>query len=125
MVRKLDAELASMRPAVERVRRLKGEVDAMEKKVANVETLLRPCDMNLEVLQELTVLMPQDTFLTLYANRGGSVQLTGSSASVNELIQRLEKSPLLMNVVQRGTVFKDAQTGKDRFNFEAKVERCR
>ena len=79
--------------------------------------------MNLEVLQELTAILPPDTFLTVYNNRNGSIQLAGSSSSAPDLIPQLEKSALLKDVVQRGTIFKDAQTGKDRFNFEAKLER--
>jgi Tfp pilus assembly protein PilN len=125
MVRRLDAELAGLKGQVEHARTLKSEVDSLEKKVKFLEELVRPCDMNLELLQELTVLMPQDTFLSLYANRSGTIQLTGSSSSVPDLQQKLEKSPLMKDVQQRGTVFKDAQTGKDRFNLEAKLERCR
>ena len=79
--------------------------------------------MNLELLQELTAQLPADTYLTVYQNRDGVIQLSGLSTSAPDLIPKLEKSALLKDVVQRGTVFRDVQTGKDRFNFEAKLER--
>ena len=79
--------------------------------------------MNLEILQELTTLLPADTFLNNYQNQEGSITLTGSSPSAEALIPKLEASPLLKDVVQRGQVFKDQQTGKDHFTFALKLER--
>jgi Tfp pilus assembly protein PilN len=124
MMRRLDDELRSLQGPVGRVRSLKTQTEALEKRIRYVEDTLRPCDMNLEILQELSTLMPADTFLNLYRNADKTITLTGSSGRAEELIRKLEESPLLKNVQQRGTVFKDAQTGKDRFNFEAKLERC-
>lgn len=123
LARKLDQEIASLKPRVERVQGLRNQVEALEKRLANVETMLRQRDMNLELLQELTTQLPADTYLTVYQNRDGVIQLSGLSTSAPDLIPKLEKSPLLKDVVQRGTVFRDVQTGKDRFNFEAKLER--
>ncbi len=123
LVRKLDAEILAMKERVARVQTVRSESEAVENKVRYLEGVLRQRDLNLEILQELTKILPPDTFLNVYMNQRGSIQLSGSSASAPDLIPKLEQSPLLQNVVQRGTVFKDAQTGKDRFNFDAKVER--
>jgi Tfp pilus assembly protein PilN len=121
--RKLDEEIASLKPRVERVQGLRNQVEALEKRLSNVETMMRQRGMNLELLQELTTQLPADTYLTVYQNRDGVIQLSGLSTSAPDLIPKLEKSALLKDVVQRGTVFRDVQTGKDRFNFEAKLER--
>jgi Tfp pilus assembly protein PilN len=123
MVRKLDEEIQSVKGRADRVQTLRSQTEAMEKRLLNIEGLFRTQDMNLEVLQELTSLLPPDTFLNLYQNRDGTIQITGSSSSASDLVAKLERSPFLKNVNQRGTIFKDAQTGKDRFNFEAKLER--
>lgn len=123
LIRKLDAEILAIKDRVARVQAVRAESEAMESKLRYVEGALRQHDLNLEILQELTTILPQDTFLNVYMNQRGSVQLSGSSANAPDLIPKLERSPLLQSVVQRGTVFKDAQTGKDRFNFDAKVER--
>lgn len=119
----LDQEIAALKPRVERVQGLHSQVDQLEKKVSSFEALLRNRDMNLEILQELTSILPADTFLNNYQNQEGSITLTGSSPSAEALIPKLEASPLLKDVVQRGQVFKDAQTGKDHFTFAAKLER--
>lgn len=123
MVRRLDQEISDLKGRVERVQGIRSQVEALEKKISYLEGLFRRGDMNLEIIQELTTLLPPDTFLSLYSNRDGTIQITGSSGSASELISKLERSPLLMSVQQRGTIFKDAQTSKDRFNFEMKLER--
>ncbi len=119
----LDSEIQSLRVRVNRVQALRSESETLKSQVQRVEGQLRQRDMNLEVLQELTKILPTDTFLNVYMNKQGSIELSGSSSSTPDLVPKLEQSPLLMNVQQRGTVFKDAQTGKDRFNFVMKLER--
>ncbi len=123
LARKLDAEITNLTPRVDRIKAVKNQAETLEKKLTFMEGLLKQRDMNLELLQELTTVLPSDTFLTVYNNKDGSIQLSGSATSAPDLIPKLEKSPMLKDVVQRGTVFRDVQTGKDRFNFEAKLER--
>ncbi len=123
MVRKLDQEINSLKGRVDRVQALRSEVVALEKRIRFVENLLSQTDMNLEILRELTGILPADTFLNYYQNRECTINLSGSSPAAQDLISKLEHSPLLKSVQQRGTIFKDAQTGKDRFQFEARCER--
>lgn len=122
VVRKLDEEISALKPRVGRVQHLIGQVRTLEKQVGYIEGLLRCGDMNLEVLQELTTILPSDTYLVQYSNREGTINLVGLSASADALIPRLERSPFIKDVQQRGAIFRDAQSGKDRFNFETKVE---
>jgi Tfp pilus assembly PilM family ATPase/Tfp pilus assembly protein PilN len=123
LISRLDQEILALKPAVDRVQVIRTQTETLEKKIVVVEGLLRQRYMNLEVLQELTTALPSDTFLTVYRNKEGAIEVSGSGANVHNLIPPLEKSPLLKEVALRGTVFKDVQTGKDRFNIEAKLER--
>jgi Tfp pilus assembly protein PilN len=122
-LRQLDQEIATLKPRVERVQKLQKEVEAAEKKVIFLEGLLRNRDLNLEILQELTTILPADTYLIQYQNQEGSITMNGLSPSAEALIPKLEKSPLLKEVTPRGGTIIDPQTRKDRFNFAAKVER--
>ncbi len=122
LVGQIDAELQALKPRVDVVLAIRAEAEALEKRITFIEGILRKRDMNLEILRELTQVLPTDTFLNVYSNKDCTIQMSGSSSSAPDLIPKLEKSVLLMNVVQRGTIFKDAQTGKDRFTFEARCE---
>lgn len=123
LVRQLDQEIASLKPAVERVQALRRQSEAMEKRIKSTEEFLNQRDLNLEIIRELTTILPPDTYLTTYTYREGTIQLSGSSGSASDLIPKLEKSRLLKDVVTRGTIFKVPQTGKENFSFEAKLER--
>ena len=123
LVRKLDREIEALKQPVQKVQSLRSEAEELEKRIRILEDRLCNRDMNLEILRELTNLLPPDTYLMTYTYREGVIQMAGVSASAPNLISLLEKSPLLKDVTQRGGIIKDAQTGKDRFSFEAKLER--
>jgi Tfp pilus assembly protein PilN len=123
LIRKLDQEIQALKVPVDRVQSFRNQADILEKQIKSFEELIRKKDMNLEILRELTSILPPDTFLHTYQYRDGIITLTGSSNSSSDLIPKLEKSSLLKDVVQKGPIFPDGQTGKDRFTFEAKLEK--
>jgi Tfp pilus assembly protein PilN len=123
LIRKLDQEIQALKVPVEKVQSYRSRADALEKKIKSMEELLSKRDMNLEILQELTTILPPDTYLSTFSNRDGTIQIAGSSGSSSDLIPKLEKSSLLKDVSTRGPIFKDPRTGKDRFTFEAKLEK--
>jgi Tfp pilus assembly protein PilN len=119
----LNAQIQSLKAPVDRILSYREQADELEKKAKSVEDLLSKKDMNLESLRELTSILPQDTFLNTYRYQDGTIQISGMSASASDLIPKLEKSPLFKDVVQRGMIYKNPQTGKEQFNFEMKLER--
>jgi Tfp pilus assembly protein PilN len=123
LLRDLDQQILSLKTPVERAQTYRSKADAMEKSIRSVEELLRSRDMNLEILRELTTILPPDTYLNIYSNRNGSIQIGGFGSSPYDLIPKLERSPLIKDAVQRQTILRDNRTGKDRFSFEMKLEK--
>ena len=123
LIGKLDREIESLKARVAEIQAIRDQVTAVEERILSIRKLIGQRDMNLEILRELTTLLPSDTYLTVYSNRNGTIQLNGVSGSAPDLIPNLEKSPLLKDIEPKGPIFKDAQTGKDRFNIQAKLER--
>ena len=123
LIRKLDQEILSLKIPVSKVQSCQSQSEALEKKVKSVEELLSNRDMNLEVLRELSSILPPDTYLNTYRYQDGTVAISGLSGSASDLIPQLDKSPFLKEVALKGNIYKDPQTGKERFNFEAKLER--
>jgi hypothetical protein len=66
--------------------------------------------------------LPLDTYITSYTYRDGGIQLSGFSGSTSDLIPRLEQSPLLKEVAQKGTTTKNPN-GKYQIFIEMKLER--
>jgi Tfp pilus assembly protein PilN len=122
LIDKMGRIIASNNAPVEKVRSLRSQSEALEAKVKFVEDLLTKRDMNLEILQELTTILPMDTYLNTYVNRDGIIQLVGLSGSSSDLIQKLDKSPLFKDVAAKAP-FREQQPGKDQFNIEVKLEK--
>jgi general secretion pathway protein L len=123
LVRKLDEEINARGAAVARVQSIRDQANELEKRIQSVEKLLGQNDMNLEILRELTAILPSDTYLNTYSYRDGAIRIAGLSGSSSDLISKLEDSPLLKDVETRGPVVKDPRSDRDRFTFEAQLEK--
>ena len=73
----------------------------------------------INVLEELTNILPDDTFLERMTIRGDELQINGESDSATTIIQLLEKSDYFQNAQPRSPVTKDAATNKERFFISA------
>ncbi len=125
LIRQLDQEIKTLDVPVNRVQELRTQVQNLEKRINSMEEVLNRRDQNLDVLRELTSLLPNDTYLTLYRNQDCNFSLNGQSppTSSSDLIGKLEKSPLLKDVMTTTATFKNQQTGKDMFQLSAKCEK--
>jgi len=122
LLRELDREISSLKTPVAKVQALRQQTEDLEKEISVMENLYRGKDLGLEVLLELTAIIPDDTYLNSYFYRNGTVSLQGLSDSATDLISILENSPLLHNVVNSSGITRDALTGKDRFSITAELE---
>ncbi len=125
LIRQLDQELKTLEGPANRVRELRTRMQNLEKRIKSMEEVLNRRDQNLEVLRELTSLLPNDTYLTMYRNQDCNFSLNGQSppSSSSDLIGKLEKSPLLKDVITTQATFKNQQTGKDNIQLSAKCEK--
>lgn len=74
-----------------------------------------------EVLEDLSVRVPDDTYLQRVELRQGELQLFGISTAASNLIRQLEASPLLADVRFESSVTRDAASGKERFTIVARL----
>jgi general secretion pathway protein L len=74
-----------------------------------------------DVLHELTGLLPDSTYLEQLSLRNGEVEMRGQSAEATALISLLEDSELFEQAAFRSPVVKDNRTGRDRFVLTANI----
>jgi Tfp pilus assembly protein PilN len=122
LAQQLDQEIAARKPEVDKVLQLRKETQELAKEIEFIEKIYRKRDRNLEVLNELTQLLPEDTYLNNYRYQNGKITIQGLSNSASDLILILESSPLLKDVGQRGSTTRDQASGKERFQIEATLE---
>jgi general secretion pathway protein L len=75
----------------------------------------------IHVLDALTHLMPDGTWLYQFELNGKEVLMQGESPASSTLIGLLETSPLFRNVTYRSPVTPNRVTGAERFNLSAEV----
>lgn len=75
----------------------------------------------LEVLDELTRRIPDDTALDKLAINGDQLVMVGQSRAAPALVALLQASPLVTDPALSGVVQSDPRTGRDRFTLTARV----
>jgi general secretion pathway protein L len=78
--------------------------------------------MAIEVLADVTRLLPDDTYLDRLVIGPDSVQIQGKSRNAQQLIEKVNESGLLSAASFRGSTRLDARTGLEIFEINAAVE---
>ena len=118
----LETETQKLEAQVRTVRSLETQGENLEAQRKLLSELLNDDDRNLDILKYLTETFPEDTFLRGYTNNNGVITMNGESGSYSDLISQLENSPLLKDVVQRGSISRNQATGRESFQLEAKLK---
>ena len=77
----------------------------------------------IDLLQELTLLLPNDTWLERWQVKGDAMQIIGQSAKASALIGIVEASPLFVDAAFISPVTTDPRTNKERFVLSARIGR--
>lgn len=75
----------------------------------------------LRILEELTAILPDNTWVRDLQMRGDRIVIQGLSASASGLIERIESSPLFGEVAFAAPVTADPRSAKDSFQIELHV----
>ena len=76
-----------------------------------------------DLLRELTVILPDDTWVERLQIKGDSAQIIGQSAKASALIGIVESSKLFSDTAFTSPVTTDPRTGKMRFVLSARIGR--
>jgi general secretion pathway protein L len=121
-VARLEAALEQPRSQAQRAQQVRAEIDALaegrqflgRKKAAQVPVLF--------ILDELTRLLPDNTWLSRFELNGQTLRIQGESGSASSLIGLLEDSELLMTVDFTSPVTINPRSRRERFSIEAQLE---
>nr|WP_306421967.1 PilN domain-containing protein [Marinobacterium sedimentorum] len=121
-VARLEAALEQPRSQAQRAQQVRAEIDTLvdgrqflgRKKAAQVPALL--------ILDELTRLLPDNTWLSRFELNGQVLRIQGESGSASSLIGLLEGSELFMTVDFTSPVTINPRSRRERFSIEARLE---
>lgn len=75
----------------------------------------------LDVIDELTRILPDGTWVRQFQMKGREIQVRGESSDASSLIQLLEDSGLFRDANFRSPVTRNQRTGQERFHLSAQV----
>lgn len=75
----------------------------------------------MQLLDEMTRLIPNDTWVNRIDMNNGEIQIQGQSGTAAGLIAKIEASPVFHNVRFRSPVTQVARTDKERFHLSADI----
>jgi Tfp pilus assembly protein PilN len=119
-LRRLKENVDALRPQIEEVHRINRELNQLKAEAGAVEAMTARDPSALQMLRELTLVIPSSAWLTEAGFTGSEMIIGGYAQSSQELIGLLEESPLFANIEFRGTITK--REGKERFKIAAQIE---
>ncbi|MEW6380858.1 MAG: type II secretion system protein GspL [bacterium] len=118
----LSKRLKALQPDVTIVKNISQEVEDVDKELSTISNIIETEISKMEILKELTTILPADTWLDNLSASNEKVEIDGYSESPSNLISMLEISPLLENVQFASSITKMGP-GKERFKIKADIER--
>ncbi len=118
----MDAAVESLRDDTARLRGLSESLRELDRRIKVLEAsdgVAAPGP--LDVLKELTRLLPDGTWLTGFEYRDGVVYIDGRSDRASSLILLMERAGLIEDVEFLGKITK-GRDGKERFSIKARVK---
>jgi len=116
-LKNLDAELKRLRSDIRDVDRIRSGFPALESRILLLNRLRSGTSPVLEVLRELSQILPDTAWLRDLLLTGRKIQLEGTAESASGLIPILEESPLFEDVHFLSTITRDRE-GKEKFRIE-------
>jgi Tfp pilus assembly protein PilN len=118
----IDRQIAMRKEEVKKVGALKKEEESLNKEIALINNFKRNRPLTLDILKELTVILPKNAWLTRVRIADTTVNLEGYAASATGLLPKLEASPRFNKAEFASPTFRDTRMNADRFNIKMEIE---
>jgi len=121
-------ELKKLKPEVEAIERLQKRKESLMKEIAEFERIRLDEISKIEILKELTQLLPETAWIWNLKYKGKEIEISGFADSASDLISLLDKSPLfekvefLAPVTKERLIRPEGPQEKERFRIRAKIE---
>ena len=119
--RDLKAQVASVRAEAMKAADLREDLRTHVARASTVNDLKRARPTMTKIVDALSRLLPDDTWISRLDVKGDDVQIQGNSPQAAALIERLEQSPLFTDVTFKSPVRRE-DGGGERFHVGARIE---
>jgi len=118
----IDHQIMLRKEEVKKVEALKKELDTLHGEVSTINNFKGNKPMILNILRELTTILPQNTWLTRVRITETTVDIEGYAGSASGLLPKLEASKYFRKAEFASPTFRDAKQNADRFIIKMEIE---
>jgi Tfp pilus assembly protein PilN len=118
----IDHQISLRKEDVKKVEALKKEIETVDTEVSTIDDFKGNRPMVLDVIKELTTILPQTTWLTRVRITETTVDIEGYASSATGLIPKLEASKYFKKAEFASPTFRDARQNADRFIIKMEIE---
>ncbi|MFZ5766464.1 MAG: PilN domain-containing protein [Thermodesulfobacteriota bacterium] len=118
---RLEGEISRLTKATTEYERIVAEVDKTERKIDFLNTFQHDRPFLVDVLTELSHVLPESAWIQNFRLSGNSIQIDGLAESASELIVLLEQSPFFKDVAFQSAISKNP-AGREQFKIELFLE---
>lgn len=124
----LRAEVAKRKPEAEAVEKLRKEGEDLRKEVGEFEKITATEVSKVEILKELTQILPNTVWIWNFKYTGREAEISGFADSASDLLTLIDKSPLFEKVEFSAPVTKErerrigSEKEKERFKIKMRLE---
>jgi Tfp pilus assembly protein PilN len=118
----IDRQIKLMKAPVRQVEALKKEIEAQEKEIETLEGFKRNRILTIDIMREITKVLPKNAWLTRARVTETGVDLEGYAGSASDILPKLEASPFLKKVEFASPTFRDTRLNADRFVIKMEIE---
>jgi len=120
-VSELEQAIEDVQGEARRVTNIRKQIEDTGEAAGFLATRRAASPLAIELLADITGILPDDTFLDRLVIGEDSVQMQGKSKNAQQLIERVNNSRLLTAAAFRGSTRLDARTGLEIFELNATV----
>lgn len=121
----VDRQITLRKEDVKKVEALKKEIENVDSEVSSINKFKGSRPMDLDVLKELTNILPSTTWLTRVRVTETTADIEGYAGSATGLIPKLEASKYFKKAEFASPTFRDARQNADRFIIKMEIEGAR
>ena len=124
----INDEIKNRKPAVEAIEQVQKQKDALRKEIADLDKIRSAEHSKVEILKELTQLLPTTVWIWNFKYKGKELEISGFADSASELISLLDRSPFFERVEFLAPVTKQRERRegvdqeRERFKIKARLE---
>jgi len=122
-VNELEQAIAEVQGEARKVMNIRKQIEETGEAAGFLATRRAAAPLAIELLADVTRLLPDDTYLDRLVIGPENVQMQGKSQNAQQLIERVNESELLTAAAFRGSTRLDARTGLEIFEVNASVVR--